>query len=47
MTIIAFILGIAIGVLVIVIADTIVYNNSRYTGGHAAGRVHHKRSWED
>ena len=45
--ILGIILGIAIGVLVIVLADTIVYNNSHYTGGHAAGRVHHKRSWED
>ena len=45
--ILGIILGIAIGVLVIVIADTIVYNNSSYTGGHAAGRVHNKKSWED
>lgn len=45
--ILGIILGIAIGVLVIVIADTIIYNNSRYTGGHAAGRVHHNKSWED
>lgn len=46
-TIAIIVLGIAFGVLFIVIADLITYINSRYTGGHAAGRVHHNKSWED
>ena len=45
--ILGMILGIVVGTVVAVLIDLVADNNSTYTGGHAAGRVHHKRSWEE
>lgn len=40
-------IGILVG-LIIACIYLIAYshNSNSYSGGHAAGRVHHKRSWE-
>lgn len=41
-------IGICVGcAIALVVASTVSNNNKYYTGGHAAGRVHHKRSWEE
>lgn len=46
MEILIFVVGMFVGVTVMVFVSGHLLD-SQYTGGHAAGRVHHKRSWED
>ena len=46
MTIVIFLVGILIGAVIVGFAMLDVMDKP-YTGGRAAGRVHHKKSWEE
>lgn len=46
MEILIFSVGILVGVMIMIFVSGSLFD-SHYTGGHAAGRVHHKRSWEE
>ena len=46
MTIVVFLVGILIGAVIVGFAMLDVMDKP-YTGGRAAGRVHHKKSWEE
>lgn len=48
MELLIFLCGTLVGVLAMgFIMLHVIEDNSTYSGGHAAGRVHHKRSWEE
>lgn len=45
----ALLIGILVSILVAIIwlVASLFGGSKYYNGGHAAGRVHHRRSWED
>lgn len=49
MEIFIFLCGALVGAVIVGFAmlHVIEDNNNTYSGGHAAGRVHHKKSWEE
>ena len=47
MEIFIFLCGALVGAVIVGFAMLhVIEDNNTYSGGHAAGRVHHKKSWD-